>query len=316
MVLQKERKDSSKKLDMSILFMISKKNTNKRAVVRNRIAMRLRSAFELIVTRGANAEPEDNIKGRQLGKECRLEESSSIVKKLEKKLDRSDRESKPTSLSSSITPSNLKLVSDPAPTEHLILQDWTYVMSPSLLSYSMPLPDLIQHLRTALERIRVQSMKLDAQWALVKKPTSNPLLPDSEEPVVDWRHVTADEDDIPVLSDLDEPQYGLIRPKKSIDQQQRPIKLFFPTLPSSEESSSGLVGDDQLVTSPGSADTPIRIVSTANKPSHRSSVFIPVSSKPTLPSPSPFRMGAMERLATAMNRPLVVPGRKAEQRHS
>lgn len=318
MVLQGERKDGSKKLDMSILFMISKKNTNKRAVVRNRIAMRIRSAFELIVTRGADAGPKDNVKGRQSGKECRPEESSSIVKTPKKKLDRSGRELKLASLSSSITPSNLELVSNPAPTKHLILQDWTYVMSPSLLSYSMPLPDLIQHLRTGLEKIRAQSTKLDAQWALVKKPTFNPPLPNitSEEPVVDWRHVTTDEDDIPVLLDLDEPQYGLIKPKKSIDQQKRPIKLFFPTSLSSEESSSALVGDDQLVASPRYADTPIPMASIANEPSHCSSVSIPVSSKPILPSPSPFRMGAMERLATVKNRPLVVPGRKAEQRHS
>ncbi|KAG2356002.1 hypothetical protein BDR07DRAFT_1381130 [Suillus spraguei] len=122
MVLQGERKDGSKKLDMSILFMISKKNTNKRAVVRNRIAMRIRSAFELIVTRGADAGPKDDVKGRQSGKECRPEESSSIVKTPKKKLDRSGRELKLASLSSSITPSNLELVSNPAPTKHLILQ--------------------------------------------------------------------------------------------------------------------------------------------------------------------------------------------------
>ncbi|KAG2128276.1 hypothetical protein DEU56DRAFT_915535 [Suillus clintonianus] len=55
------RKDGPKRLDMSIFFMIAKKKTNKRAVVRNRIAMRIRSAFELIVTRGADSEPKDNV---------------------------------------------------------------------------------------------------------------------------------------------------------------------------------------------------------------------------------------------------------------
>lgn len=312
-----ERKDSYKRLDMSIFFMISKKNTNKRAVVRNRIAMRIRSAFELIVTRGADAEPKANVEARRVGKECRPEESSSIVRKPKKKLDRSGRELKLDSLASSITSSNLGLVSNPAPTKHLILQDWTYVMSPSLLSYRMPLPDLIQHLRVGLERIRAQSMKLDAQWALDKKPTINlPLARiTSEEPEVDWRQITADEDDLPVLFDLDEPEHGFIKAGKSINPQKRPIKLFFPASPSSGELSSALVGNDPLVTSPGSVDSPMRLASLANGPGHRSSGSISDSSKPTLTAPSTFRMCAMERLATVKNRPLVVPGRRAEQRH-
>ncbi|KAG2159494.1 uncharacterized protein EDB93DRAFT_1070688, partial [Suillus bovinus] len=129
MVPRGERKDSSKRVDMSIVFMISKKNTNKRAVVRNRIAMRIRSAFELIVARGADAELKDNDNSRQLGKERGPEESSSAVRKPKKNIDH-----------------------------------WTYVMSPTLLSYRMPLPDLIQHLRAGLESIRAHSMKLDVQW--------------------------------------------------------------------------------------------------------------------------------------------------------
>lgn len=115
-------KDGSKRLDMSILFMISKQKTNKRAVVRNRIAMRIRSAFELIVTRGADAEPKDDVEGRQVGKECGPEESSSVVRKPKRKPDRSSRELKFASLASSITPSNLGLISSPASTKHLILQ--------------------------------------------------------------------------------------------------------------------------------------------------------------------------------------------------
>ncbi|KAG1737810.1 hypothetical protein EDB19DRAFT_1575718, partial [Suillus lakei] len=117
MVPWRNRKDSPKRLDMSIFFMISKKKTNKRAVVRNRIAMRIRSAFELIVTRGADAEPKDNVRRIRIIFFCLI--SSDMDK------------------------------------------DWTYVMSPSLLSYRMPLPDLIRHLRAGLESIRTQSMKLD-----------------------------------------------------------------------------------------------------------------------------------------------------------
>ncbi|KAG1891300.1 hypothetical protein F4604DRAFT_405880 [Suillus subluteus] len=315
MVPRGERKDGCKRLDMSIFFMISKKNTNKRAVVRNRIAMRIRSAFELIVTRGADAEPKDNVKGRPLGKECGPEESSSVVKKPKKKIDRSGRELKLASLASSITPSNLGLVSNPEPTKHLILQDWTYVMSPSLLSYRMPLPDLIQHLRAGLESIRTQSMKLNVQWALDEKPTINPPFAHitSKEPEVDWRHIATDEDDLPVLFDLDKPEHDLIKAGKYIDPQKRPVKLFFPTSPSSGESPSALVGDDQLVTPPKSAGTPIRLALAANGPSHQSSGSISDSSNTTLPTPSTFRMGAMERLAAIKNRPLVVPGRKVER---
>jgi hypothetical protein len=102
------------------LFMISKQKTNKRAVVRNRIAMRIRTAFELIVSRGADAERKVNVKGRQVSKECRPEEPSSVVRK--RKIDCSGRESKLARLASSITRSNLGLVSNPAPSRHLILQ--------------------------------------------------------------------------------------------------------------------------------------------------------------------------------------------------
>ncbi|KAG2147106.1 hypothetical protein BD769DRAFT_1345844 [Suillus cothurnatus] len=290
MVPRGERKDGSKRLDMSIYFMISKKKTNKRAVVRNRIAMRIRTAFELIVTRGADAELKDNVEGRQVGKECAPEESSNIVRKPKKKVNPTGRELK--------------------------LANWTYVMSPSLLSYRMPLPDLIQHLRTGLESIRAQSMKLDIRWALDMKPTIQ--LPfthiTSEKLEMDWRHMTTDVDDIPVLFDLDKPEPGLIEAGKSINSQKRPIKLFFPTSPSSGESSSPLVGDDQPVTSPRSVDTPIRQALTANRPNRRSSGSVPDSSKTTLPAPSTFRMEAMERLAAMKNRPLAIPGRKVERR--
>lgn len=119
-VMVSRGKDGSKRLNMSILFMISKQKTDKRAVVRNRIAMRIRTALQLIVTRGADAEPKDNVKGRQVGKECRPEEPSSVVRK--RKIDRSGRESKLARLASSITPSNLGLISNPAPSTHLILQ--------------------------------------------------------------------------------------------------------------------------------------------------------------------------------------------------
>jgi hypothetical protein len=163
-------------------------------------------------------------------------------------------------------------------------------------------------------------MNLDVQWGLDRKPTIKLPLANitSKETEVDWRHMATDEDDIPVLLDLDKPEYDLIKAGKSINPQKRPIKLFFPTLtsPSPGESSSALVGDDQLVTSPRSVGTPIRLASPAKGPDHRSSGSVPDHSDTTPPALSTFRMGAMKRLAAIKNRPIVVPGRKAEQRHS
>jgi hypothetical protein len=300
--------------------MIAKQKTNKRAVVRNRIAMRIRSSFELIVTRGADAEPKDNVQGRQVGKECAPEESSSVVRKPKGKPNRSGRELQLASLASSITPSNPGLVSNPASAEHLILQDWTYVMSPSLLVYRMPLPDLIRNLRAGLQSIREQSIKLNELWGLAKTPTIK--LPSanitSEETEADWRHIATDENDIPVSFDLDEPEHDPTKARKSINPQKQSIKLFFPksTSPPPVESSSALGGDDQLVTSPRSIDMPTRMASPANRPDRQSSGSISDHSNATIPALSTFRMGAMERLAVMRNRPLVVPGRKPEQRHS
>jgi hypothetical protein len=195
-------------------------------------------------------------------------------------------------------------------------------MSPTLLSYRMPLPDLIRHLRTGLERILVQSKKLNVQWGLDNKPTiklPKVKLPlpnlTSEETEVDWRHTVSGEDNIPVLFDLDQPDSGLVEAGTSINSQKRPIKLFFPTstLPSSGESSSALIGDDQLVTSPRSVGTPIRLASRAD---HRSPSSVSDHSNTTPPAVSKFRLGAMERLAIAKNRPLVAPGRKAGRSRS
>lgn len=111
---------------MSIVFMISKKKTNKRAVVCNRIAMRIRAVFELIVARGADAEPREHVQGN-VGhhKECMPVESlasSKIVWKPKQRFDPLVHKSNlASSLLSSATPSNLRLVSNPAPIEHLIL---------------------------------------------------------------------------------------------------------------------------------------------------------------------------------------------------
>lgn len=307
-------KDGSKRLNMSILFMISKQKTNKRAVVRNRIAMRIRTALELIVSRGADAERKVNVKGRQVSKECRPEEPSGVVRK--RKIDCPGRESKLGRLASPITRSNLGLVSNPAPSRHLILQDWTYVMSPTLLSYRMPLPDLIRHLRAGLERILAQSKDLNEQWGLNRKPTIKlPLSNITRETEVDWRHaaIDADDIDIPLLFDLDQPGRDLIKAGAPINSQKRPFKLFFPTStsPSSGESLSALIGDDQLVTSPRSVDTPTQLASPAD---HRSSSSVSDHSNTTPPAVSNFRLCAMERLAK--NRPLVAPGRKVGRSHS
>ncbi|KAG2121262.1 hypothetical protein DEU56DRAFT_918268 [Suillus clintonianus] len=322
----RNRKNGPKSLDMSIFFMIAKKKTDKRAVVRNRIAMRIRSAFELIVARGADAEPKDNVEGRRVSKEPepglgpgpQESASSNVARNPKKKPDRSVQRLKLASLASSIAPSNLGLVSNPASTEHLILQDWTYVMSPSLLSYRMPLPDLIQHLRAGLESIRAQSTKLDLLWALNKKSTRN--LPfahiTNKEPEPDWRQFATDEDDLPMLFDLDEPEHGLIKRGKpqSINTQKRPLKLFFPTsLPTGESPSASVTDENEIVAFPGCTDMPIRSAP-AYGPSYQSSDSVSDSSEPTQQrAPSAFRIGALERLASVKRQPLVVPDRRRER---
>jgi hypothetical protein len=132
-----------KRLDMSIFFMISKKKTNKRAVVRNRIAMRIRAAFELIVVRGADAEPREKVESGG-GEVCASEESasSSVVRKPKKKHNYSAHHSKLASLVSSTIPSNLSLVSNSAPTQHLILQGTSVKILPVLSLLTCPRLDL------------------------------------------------------------------------------------------------------------------------------------------------------------------------------
>jgi len=120
MIALRDRKE--KRLDMSIFFMISKKKTNKRAVVRNHIAMRIRAAFELIIARGADAEMKENVESGD--EECASEEpvSFNVVRKPKKKHNHSVHHSRLANLASSVNPSTLRLVSNPAPTKHLILQ--------------------------------------------------------------------------------------------------------------------------------------------------------------------------------------------------
>jgi hypothetical protein len=196
-------------------------------------------------------------------------------------------------------------------------------MSPSLLTYRMPLPDLVKHLREGLESIHVQAMKLDALWAFDKKPAANvPLAVTSEEHTASWRQIVGDEDEHPTLFDLNEPEQ---RSNKSINTQKRTIKLFFPTPPPSGESplDEGSVPPDSTSTSVashqsiGSSTRPIQSTSSvpsANGPSHQSTSDLPKTPSP--PTPSKFRLGAMMRLATMKNRPLAVPGHTPDRGHS
>jgi hypothetical protein len=193
-------------------------------------------------------------------------------------------------------------------------------MSPSLLTYRMPLPDLVKHLREGLESIHVQAMKLDALWALDKKPAASvPLAVTSEEHTASWRQIVGDEDEHPTLFDLNEPEQ---RSNKSINTQKRTIKLFFPTLPPSgdegsvpSDSTSTSVANHQSI---GSTTRPIQStpsVPSANGPSRQSTPDLPKTFGPH-PTPSKFRLGAMVRLATMKNRPLVVPGHTPDRGHS
>ena len=133
------RNEKKKRQDMSILFMISKKKTNKRAVVRNRIAMRIRAAFELIVVRGADAELRENVEGGvEVACVSKESASSSVSRKPKKKQKSSTHQLRLASLVSSALPSNLMLVSNPKsePDNRLILQGTSMkpFPTPSLLT--------------------------------------------------------------------------------------------------------------------------------------------------------------------------------------
>lgn len=186
-------------------------------------------------------------------------------------------------------------------------------MSPSLLTYRMPFPDLINHIRTGLGSIHAQAVKLDALWALDKKMMANvPLAVTNEGRTTDWRQIAADEDKLPTLFDFDEPEQ---ESNKSINTQKRPLKLFFPTLQPQGESRS----NDSSVTSdlmPAFVAQAQSVGSSTRRIQSAPSISDAPKTLKLHPAPSTFRVGAMERLANMMNRPLVVPGGKPDRRSS
>lgn len=59
------------------------------------------------------------------------------------------------------------------PQRDLVLEDWTYVMSPELTMFRMPWIDVILGLRVALKEIRDQGRQLEVQWNLEAEKRQN-----------------------------------------------------------------------------------------------------------------------------------------------
>ncbi|KIJ06263.1 hypothetical protein PAXINDRAFT_103442 [Paxillus involutus ATCC 200175] len=57
------------------------------------------------------------------------------------------------------------MIANPTPADrHLVLKDWTYVITPSLKLYRMPLPNLVQAVRQALTFLKLHASRIEASW--------------------------------------------------------------------------------------------------------------------------------------------------------
>jgi len=109
---------------MSATLIVGKRLVSKDAVIRRKIARRVKFALGLIVTRGADVKKVRSAKGKV--QEIFVEGEGS---------------------------------------RDMILQDWTYVFTPSLEVYRMPYQTLIVILREALMKIRDRAVALEKQWS-------------------------------------------------------------------------------------------------------------------------------------------------------
>ncbi|KAF9224977.1 hypothetical protein BS17DRAFT_807993 [Gyrodon lividus] len=134
------KKKSKDTLDISLLFHVMKKSTSKRAVLRKKLRTKMTSAIALVVTRGADAV---DVSGG-LGVEA--EEGTMHTLPVD-----------------SYPP--LMMVVNPMPVDrHLVLKDWTYVITPNLKVYRMPLPNLVQAVRKALTFLKHHASRMEASW--------------------------------------------------------------------------------------------------------------------------------------------------------
>ncbi|KIJ64737.1 hypothetical protein HYDPIDRAFT_111329 [Hydnomerulius pinastri MD-312] len=127
-------------LDISLSFHVMKKTSSKLAVLRRTLRAKMKAAISLVITRGADA----------------VDASS------EPSIPANKEDARPMPVGSY---PRLTLVANPIPTDHhLVLKDWTYIITPSLEVYRMPLPTLIQSVRKALTQLKQQASRMEVSW--------------------------------------------------------------------------------------------------------------------------------------------------------
>ncbi|EIN14696.1 hypothetical protein PUNSTDRAFT_118105 [Punctularia strigosozonata HHB-11173 SS5] len=121
---------------MSVVCVIGKKTVHKSAVIRRKIAGRIKTALSLIVTRGADI----GIRRTANGKELK------------------------------------SLTFDPegGGGQKWVLSDWTYCFHPGLAIYRMTYPDLVSLLRSALGSVKTRAETMEKKWAS-RLPKKEPL---------------------------------------------------------------------------------------------------------------------------------------------
>ena len=135
-------------VNMSLIKVIGK-NTSKSAVIRKKIGAKLKMAVRLVVTRGASA----------------VEVGKKGKSKLELRCDEEDAGAKWILRGTSIAIYGCHNVDR----KNCIwgafgLIDWTYMVIPRLEVYRMPMPQLVQEMRVALQAIYEKAQRLEAYW--------------------------------------------------------------------------------------------------------------------------------------------------------
>ncbi|GAA5929019.1 hypothetical protein JCM10213_004969 [Rhodosporidiobolus nylandii] len=148
-------KHRHKPYTLSLTLFVSKKKVHKSAVVRERCKRRVREAVRLVVARGARAEEEQEGEGEG-GKRVRLRERK----------DGGEWETGPG---------------------RWLLPGYHYILSlSSLEAYRMPLPDLVDEVRNALQAVRDKALRARLTRSLASiqldPPTSSASLPPESAP--------------------------------------------------------------------------------------------------------------------------------------
>ncbi|KIK96752.1 hypothetical protein PAXRUDRAFT_282150 [Paxillus rubicundulus Ve08.2h10] len=148
------KKRKNRTLDISLFFHTMKKMTSKRAVLRKKLRTKMTSAIQLVVTRGADAvDVEDRTEAT-----ARRVDALDLISGL---TGRRGREQLPVD-----SYPRLVMIANPMLVDrHLVLKDWTYVITPSLKLYRMPLPNLVQAVRQALTFLKLHASRIEASWA-------------------------------------------------------------------------------------------------------------------------------------------------------